>query len=156
MPIALSALVCACVPYSPYYGLVRKAELDATPSPQCIKSVLSSTPGVRLVETTKFDQMNIVRPPYIFLYHGPETKEVPSSVVISQDNAGVISYVHSTGKFGIKVAQAQIDAIHPTMLVIEKRLISECGLISLPAKVNEICSGVTCTSSGSSPGASTP
>lgn len=135
------------------YGVRRTAVLDQVPSLECVSSVVSTTSGVATVEK-KSEQSGVAvtlsgqkDPAYIvdnFFFRGIEGSNIVGVLQILQDHRGTITFTHSLFGINRKPPQKEVDATRPIMKRIEDRLVSECGIVQLPAHIQETCSGVDC------------
>lgn len=119
----------------PMCGVVRQARVPFMPEPASIASTIRATPGVDDVDYGW--TLNESKPPdqiYWFEYRGGTN--IHGSIYFGVDCKRQVIYRQSFGHIG-RLSQSELDAMHPVMLEIEKRLATDCGLTNLPSDVVE-------------------
>jgi uncharacterized protein YceH (UPF0502 family) len=137
--LALTMLLFGC-PTPLFQGVSRTAKLDSMPSLSCVRSTIETTRGVSSVQfeeeiATEYGQK------YFFVYRGPADSDVAATLQLLEKRNGEV-FLFQTSHSGAQ--QRDIDATRPVMKSIENRLASECGMRSLPGRVEETCRGVLC------------
>ena len=148
--LLLSAALAGC---DTLYGVRRQAQITSLPSIDCVKGVLTATPGILAVEEVTYSggaaiTLSGLKEPatisHSFIYRGSQASHIGGMLQLTQDHRGYMSFVHSRQNLNSRPAQAEIDATRPVMRVIEQRVAIECGVPNLPTQIREICIGVQC------------
>ncbi|HWY61760.1 MAG TPA: hypothetical protein VNW15_07650 [Rhizomicrobium sp.] len=135
-------------------GVRRSADLDSFPSLDCVRTVVSSAPGVVKSEYRQDEGGTAITlsglkpegPTHTITYVGTEESQIWGALQIHQDVRGGISFWQSLIEINAVPPQKAIDASRPVMRQIEFDLASKCGLPELPARVKEWCQRVQCSS----------
>ena len=113
------------------------------PAPAVISAAIRETPGVddvrysfaeggRPLTWTGIQSPDQV---YTFIYRGGTN--VYGCLQFDVDYKGTVEYSQSLMRLGTRPPQDWLDATHPVMLQIERRLEQDCGLTNLTEKVQE-------------------
>src|SRR5258708_32235188 len=140
-------VLCGC---DTLYGVDRRATLDSLPSLDCVRAVVSSTPGVA---TVRYDEhpggklltlsgLKPEEPYYSFLYRGADLSHITGALEFHKDPNGAVQFSNSLQGINEIPTPEFVDASHPVMLEIERRLAERCGIKELPSRVTENCNQV--------------
>ena len=124
------------------YGIVREARLESAPPLECVNRVIEGAPGVTSVQNLGTTQGSSYSVSSIG-YSGTKESHIFGTLqVYIYDSYALFNQSHV--RLNIVPPQAEIDATRPVMQYIEDATATECGLPSLPSRVEEECFGVAC------------
>jgi hypothetical protein len=105
-----------------------------------VHQAIEASPGVAFV---RYDATS--EAVYTFTYGGTEESHIRGALQLIMRNSRDDSLSQPLMMLGIYPPQQDIDATRPVMQHIEAALASQCGIVQLPARIEEQCSGVTCS-----------
>jgi hypothetical protein len=135
---AVSALALSIAGCDASYGVSRTARLVSLPPLTCVQRAIETCPGVAFVQE---DTSGAV---YTFSYSGTDGSHIRGALQLIMRNSRDVSFSQSLLMLNIYPPQRDIDATRPVMQHIEEALASQCGIVQLPAQIEEQCSGVEC------------